>query len=97
MTIPVLVNGAEIDYSPLPEYMRPGFKLYFDHGILPGGFGYAVLCNDLMGALGKADSENINRLKDYGFFLYNNAPSGSYGSKEKVHAWCQSRRETEDQ
>ena len=91
----ILVNGKPIDYSGLPAHMREGFRLYFEHGVLPGSFGTAVLENDLMGALGKADEININRLKDYGMFLYNCVPSGSYGSRALVQAWVEARQQEE--
>lgn len=75
------------NYSILPDYMQEGMQLWIERGILPGGFLTAVLRNDLMGALGRADSTNIDRLKDYGMFLYNEAPSDCFGSDEKVQKW----------
>lgn len=76
-----------IDYSTLPSHMREGMELWIEHGIDGGDFMTAVLCNDLMGAVGRADSMNINRLKDYALFLYNEAPPECYGSRENVKAW----------
>lgn len=77
------------NYSMLPDYMQDGMKLWVERGILPGSFLEAVLRNDLMGALGRADSNNIERLKDYGMFLYNEVPSTCFGSDEKVQAWAE--------
>lgn len=77
-----------INYSSLPCYMQDGMRLYVEHGILPGGFLTAVLSNDLMGALGKADDINLHALPAYGRFLYNNAPCGCYGSLQAVASWC---------
>lgn len=78
-----------IDYSMLPAHMREGMQLWIERGIEPGSFLMAVLCNDLMGALGRADSTNINALKNYGMFLYNEVPSDCYGSPEKCEAWAE--------
>lgn len=77
------------NYEMLPEHMQEGMKLWVERGIDPGSFMMAVLCNDLMGALGKADSINIERLKDYGMFLYNEVPTGCFGSRAKVQAWIE--------
>jgi hypothetical protein len=79
-----------IDYTRLPYHMRDGMQLYIEEGIVPGSFLRAVLSNDLMGALGKADDINQAILPVYGRFLYNDAPCGCYGSPETVAAWCNS-------
>ena len=75
------------NYDLLPEHMQDGMRLYIERGVEPGSFITAVLCNDLMGALGKADDINRHRLFDYGLFLYNEVPSSCFGSREKVAAW----------
>jgi len=73
----------------LPEHMQEPMQLWVERGIEGGGFLMAVLCNDLMRALGKADSTNIKRLEDYGRFLYNEVPSECFGSRAKVVAWAE--------
>lgn len=83
----VMVNGAPVDYSDLPEHMQGAMQRYIDNGIEPGGFLTAVLCNDLMRAIGRADSINRGRIHDYVTWLYNNAPPSCFGSEEKVDAW----------
>ena len=80
-----------IDYSGLPEHMRGGMKRYLEHGIMPGDFLTAVLRNDLMEAMGRADETNLYALPSYGRFLYYYAPRGSYGSPENVKAWVEAR------
>lgn len=57
------------------------------HPDVLGSFLYAVLSNDLIGALACADSENLRSLREWGMFLYNDAPSGCYGSREKLLKW----------
>lgn len=86
------VNGRSIDYADLPEHMRGAMERYMQYGIEPGSFLYSVLCNDLMGAVGRADSINRDRLGDYATWLYNNAPPPSFGSREKVDAWIVERQ-----
>jgi len=44
----------------------------------------AVLENDLMGALGKADYQNQHRLHEICSYVYNDVPSDVWGSPEIV-------------
>lgn len=76
----------------IPEHMQQGLRLYLEDGLEPGGFLYAVLTNDLAGAVGRADSTNVRRLPEYVQFLYNYAPAGSWGSERKVAAWMDARQ-----
>lgn len=78
-----------INYEQLPEHIRGGMRRYIESGIEPGSFLTAVLCNDLMGALGKADEINRERLWDICAFLYNEAPSACFGSVEAFQSWVQ--------
>lgn len=79
----------------IPEHMRDAVRRYYFDGIAPGSFLTAVLSNDLMGALGKADDENITALPQYGAFLYNYVPADSFGSPERVKQWLASFAEQE--
>ena len=71
----------------IPCHMVGGLRRYVEHGIEPGDFLIAVLSNNLMEALKRADDTNINRLPDYGMWLYNCAPRDCYGSPEAVAMW----------
>lgn len=62
-------------------------KMYIDHGIMPGSFLAAVLTNDLFGAMGFADSYNRATIFQITSYIYNNLPSDSWGSVEKVSAF----------
>ncbi len=77
----------DINYNRLPEHMRDGFRLYIEHGIPGGSFMNAVLSNDLIGAFGRADDINRDRLFDTCCFLRNEAPAGCYGSPDRVREW----------
>lgn len=79
-----------IDYRRLPEHMRETFRLYIENGIRPGSFTQAVLENDLMGAMGRADDINRVRLFDTCVFLRSHAPIGCYGSPERYADWIKS-------
>ena len=91
----VMVNGLPVDYSTLPEHMREGARLYLEHGIEPGGFLTAVLCNDLVGAYARADHINRERMEHWAAWLYHNCPSPAWGSRAKVEAYMTSFAEPE--
>jgi hypothetical protein len=71
----------------IPDHMMEGLKRYLDHGIPPGDFLTAVICNDLKEAVGLADGVNLNNLPAYVGYLYNEAPIGAWGSKENMLVW----------
>jgi hypothetical protein len=83
------VDGSVIDYDTAPgvPQMREGLKNYFEHRIPTGDFMRSVLSNDLRGAVGRADSQNIYLLHEYVSWLWNEAPAGAWGSPAKVDAW----------
>lgn len=75
----------------IPDHMMDGLIYYvLDHRPV-GQFLTAVLSNDLMGAAAHADPFNLSALHRYARFLYNHAPSGCYGSREKVEEWLRNR------
>lgn len=77
----------QINYDRLPHHMRDAMQRYVEHGIAPGSFLTAVLSNDLMGAMGRADDINRASLYDYAVFLRSNAPIGCWGSPQHVEDW----------
>lgn len=52
-----------------------------------GDFLTAVLENDLMGAMGRADTDNLQNLPAICAYVYNEMPSPCHGSRAKVEAW----------
>jgi hypothetical protein len=81
-----------VDWGQIPERMRGGIVRYVENGIKPGSFLYAVICNDLMLAVGKADYENIRLLPAYARLLYQYFPPGSHGSAERAKLWMVQHR-----
>lgn len=72
----------------IPQHMMHGaIARYIEHGIRPGHFLTALLSNDFMEAMGRADSENMAAIQGWAQFLYNYVPSNCYRSPEKVKAW----------
>ena len=62
-----------------------------------GGFLGAVLSNDLVGAMGKADDHNRAALFDIVGYCYNGIPSDCWGSPKAVNAWLTHKEPTDDQ
>lgn len=76
-----------LPYEKLPLWLQGGVKRYFEQRIRPGHFLTAVLANDLYAALGRADDQALKDLPDLVKWLYWEAPSEAYGSKEKLAKW----------
>lgn len=81
------VGGREDHWEWIPDYMREGMMNWIERGVLPGGFLTAILSNDFMGACNKADETNSRNLMNYAKFLYNAAPTGSFGGVKEVREW----------
>jgi hypothetical protein len=71
----------------LPGYMVSGMLGYIERGEPVGGFLSALLSNDLRGTFERADATNARLVDVYLRFLYNYAPVGSWGSKERFENW----------
>jgi len=74
----------------IPPHMHNGIKRYVLDGIPIGDFGRMLLSNDLMGCVGRADSENQYAIAEWCKLLYNYVPAGCYGSPEAYSAWLAS-------
>lgn len=72
----------------LPEPIRGGMERWIAHGIRPGSFLTAVLCNDLASAVFTADEVNAQLLAIYVRFLQDHAPRGCWGSPENYESWA---------
>jgi hypothetical protein len=78
----------EIDYSTVPAaHMISGLQLYVEQGIEPGGFMRALLCNDLRGAVARADAANIARIPHWVVWMENNLPGAAWGSVQNYENW----------
>lgn len=81
----------------VPDHDIEPLELYVKHGIQPGGFLTAVLENNLMESLGRADEENRYCLFQICQFIYNDIPASCHGSPEKVRQWIERFTKTEEQ
>lgn len=75
------------------EEMKAALDRYAEQGVPLGGFLTALLANDLMGALGKADDGNQRDIAQLCMYVYNEMPGDCHGSYEIVDAWIDKKRE----
>jgi len=73
----------------IPVHTKAALDRYIEHKMLPGGFLIAVLSNDLFGAVGRADRENLAALPDIVKYIYNELPAGSWGSNDIIWRWVE--------
>ena len=81
---------AMTDYA-IPDTLTEGLERYLCDHIVPGSFLLAVLSNDLLEAVNRADEDSRRALSDLVVFLVNNAPAAAWGSPERVRIWLEAR------
>ena len=75
----------------IPKYTLDSLTRYVEHGIPPGSFLCAVLENNLVRAVGRADRENLAALPDIVKYIYNELPSTCWGSPARVNEYIESK------
>ena len=81
----------DVNYDKLPKSLQGGAQRYIERGIIPGSFLRAVISNNLVEAVARADDNNLPRLKEIVLWWYNEAPGGCWGSEQKMEAWSTKR------
>ena len=76
-----------VSYEKLPVNLQGGMKRYIEDGILPGHFLTAVLENNLMNAVIRADSNNLTEIPNIVKWLHWEMPPASHGSRKNVLYW----------
>lgn len=76
----------------LPTVTKDSLQLYVESRCHPGGFLFAVLSNDLMGAMDRADDHNREALFEICQFIYNELPNGCHGSPMAVARWLKGEK-----
>ena len=79
----------QLTKNGIPEHLHGGLVRYVVHRIPPGHFMTALLSNDLLGTINRADDLNVSLIKSWLMVLYNceEIPSGCWGSKDRVEDW----------
>ena len=81
------------DPSLIPSRIIEAMRGYVEDGTPTGSFLAAVIANDLMGAVGRADDDNIRVLRSICGYVYNKFPRGSHGSREIYKNWIEARKQ----
>ena len=68
----------------VPQQIKDALHRYVNEGIPTGSFLGAVLENDLMGAIGKADLSNRYNMFEICNYVYNTLPSSVWGNPDRV-------------
>jgi hypothetical protein len=84
-----LASGAQ--RYDIPHETRETIIEYVLTGRPVGSFVYAVLVNDLRGAVNRADLENQRALGEIVKFLYNHVPSPAWGSEIDYDFWHENK------
>ncbi len=71
----------------IPKAIKYQIDQYIEAGVPPGGFLNAVLTNDLMVAIQKADETNKLHIPDIVTYLLNYLPPIAYGNAKNVTDW----------
>lgn len=71
-------------------YFQDQIVDYICHGRVSGGFMFALMSGNLYKAIQKADSTNKLQLVQLAEWIYSHAPTGCYGSSDRVNAWAES-------
>ena len=80
----------------IPEHTKYGIDKYVSDKIPPGDFLYALLTNNLLETMSRADDINQTYLFDIVKYLYNDVPSICWGSEEKVKEWLNREQEKKE-
>ncbi len=78
-----------VNYTGLPEGLRGGAERWIEHGIQPGRFLSAVICNDLRGAVTRADADNLPRLLAIVIWWCHETPLECWGNAAAARAWAE--------
>lgn len=75
----------------IPNRTIDALDRYVEQRIPTGGFLQAVLENDLVAAVSRADDQNRQALADIVQYIYNNLPLACWGSPESVKTWLEGK------
>ncbi len=81
------LNACVCEYDNIPDAILLAINNHVLIGQHCGHFVTAVLSNDLIEAVNRADDECQKCLRSIVRYLYNRCPSGCWGSKKKMEEW----------
>ncbi len=91
---PVRWQGLFVGDKTMKPQTKAGIDRHVSHGVPTGSFLQAVLENNLMEAIGRADDDNRQDLYEICDYIYNEIPSTCHGSPQKVKDWQAQKQQT---
>ena len=85
------------EYETIRRDTLEGINRFAQHGIPTGGFLEAVLSNNLVKAVSRADASNLFNLPDIVKYCYNEIPADCWGSEEKYVKWLEYMRQLKNE
>lgn len=83
----VRIKDQALNWKVDREYYEPLYN-FLVHGFEPGGFWYAVLCNDFYGAIQRSHPGNqIEALKRATGWIWDRFPREAFGDRDRVYEW----------
>lgn len=79
-----IMNGVK---TKMKTTTKEELIAYKEYGIRTCPFLYAVLCNNLIDAICRADEENARDLKEIIRYVNDQLPWGCWGGPERINAW----------
>ncbi len=80
------------DSALISPVIKQSLEDYVELGFPTGDFLAAVISNDLMDAVGRADKVNIRVLRSICGKIYKEFPHGAHGSREIYKDWIEAKR-----
>ena len=78
-----------IEYEQIPPQIMAALLRYKDSHLNTGSFLRAVISNDLISAVQKADSESLKSLPLIASWAYTELPADAWGSYEAFQKWVE--------
>ena len=75
------------DYNHIPIALKEGLQRYVDDGCPVGDFLQAVIANDFLMAVGRADMHSLRALPAIACWVYNEMPAPCHGSRAIYKKW----------
>ena len=79
--------NTEYYKDKVPEHLLSALVHWGKQECYTGDFLAAVLSNDLMDAIGRADEDSLASLRYITMFVYNELPRDCHGSRATVKEW----------
>lgn len=81
------IRGDSRNYKHIPPAILEGLTRYAEEGVPTGEFLQAVIANDFLMAVGRADIMSMRGLPAIACYVYQELPSRCHGSRAVYRAW----------